>query len=125
MRYEDFLATVIEQGIEAAMASYESDPPKRRGSVAGFRACEGKTPAQLDRLLKDARLATASAYRDNVHVDEYWEMRCYEAEIQWVCNCVSAALANQDLPTIVTPTCRGAQKAAAILGTTKMTQEGL
>ena len=118
--YEDLLARVIDDGIVAASRDYARSPSKRRGAVAGFEACRGKSPDQLRQLLHDARLATRNAterhhplYRKRL--DAYWETRCYEAEIEWVCNVVSAALANQGLPTIVPPTARGVMAAAVVL----------
>jgi len=132
--YEDLLARVIDDGIVAASRDYARSPSKRRGAVAGFEACRGKSPDQLRQLLHDARLATRNAterhhplYRKRLdaywetrcyeaEIDAYWETRCYEAEIEWVCNVVSAALANQGLPTIVPPTARGVMAAAVVLG---------
>lgn len=114
MPYDEFLARLIDEGANAASASYAKDPPKRRGALAGFRACERKTPAQLAVLIEQARMATRDAYGGPI--DDYWETRCYEAEVEWICNCVSAALTNMGLPVIVTPTARGVMKAASILG---------
>lgn len=114
MRYEEFLRRVVDEGERAAAESYKDDPPKRRGAVAGFRACEGKSPAQLAKLLEEAGMARASAYHGPI--DDYWEARCYEAEVEWVCKCVSAALLNMGLPAIVPVTARAVIKAASILG---------
>ncbi len=54
-----------------------------------------------------------------VDCENYWYLCCFHAEIEWVCNVVSAALQNMQLEPIVTPTARGYLQAAAILGVTK------
>jgi hypothetical protein len=97
MLYSEFLQRVIETGIDGAQRSYANDPPKRRGAVAGFRACEGKSPRKLSVLLDEARQATRDAL--DLPIDEYWEIRCYEAEVAWVCTCVSVVLANEGKPS--------------------------
>ena len=114
MHYKDFLDRVIDEGIEAAGKSYVKDPAKFRGARAGFEACRDQMPHQLVETLKNARLATCSAFADEA--DDYWEIRCYEAEVEWVCNVVSAALMNHGLFPIATVTARGVVTAARILG---------
>jgi hypothetical protein len=112
--YLDFLTRVIDDGIAAATLDYKDDPDKLKGAVAGFEACRSKDPTALAQALADARTKTQDAYRDQA--ENYWETRCFEAEIEWTCNCVSAMLMNQGLTTIVPPTARGVMKAAEILG---------
>lgn len=112
--YSDFLTRVIDDGIAAATLDYNDKPNNLKGAVAGFEACRNKDPVVLAQILADARTKTHEAYRDGV--DNYWEIRCFEAEIEWTCNCVSAMLMNQGLTTIVPPTARGVMKAAEILG---------
>lgn len=114
MTYEKFLERVINDGIEAAKSDYANDKMKRQGSVAGFEACRGKTPAQLAELLAQAREATHLACLKRV--EGYWRVRCYEAEVEWVCNCVSAMAMNEGLETIIPPTARGVMKVAEIVG---------
>jgi len=114
MPYYEFLTSVIADGIAAAMADYKAQPDKLKGSVAGFEACKGKDPGTLLTVLHEARRRTHQAYADQA--ENYWEIRCFEAEVEWTCNCVSAMLSNEGLPTIVTPTARGVFKAAEILG---------
>ncbi len=108
--YQDLLARVIGDGIEAARVDYRPGP-ELDGSVAGFEACRGRTPEQLAALLQEARLEARRG-----QAGDYWFWRCRELEVEWVCNVVSAALLNQGLPVIVTPTARGVFKAAEILG---------
>lgn len=114
MEYETFLTKVIDDGIEAAKKSYASRPDKLRGALAGFESCRGKSPAELRSALDMAEKATQAARI--CRADNYWEVRCFEAEIEWVCNVVSAAMASQHAPTIVVPTARGLMKAADVLG---------
>lgn len=128
MEYDAFLERVIADGLAAAKRDYADRAEKLTGAIAGFEACRGKDMLELTRLLRSARdrtrelLAelrlddTVAVPRHNRPLLRYWEARCYEAEIEWVCNVVSAALHTQRLPTIVTPTARGMLKAADILG---------
>jgi len=121
MTYEVFLEQVISKGIDACCQSYKADPLKRSGAVAGFEACRGKTPEQLK-----LTLAAASEKREAARWDEnkrYWFFRCFEAEVEWVCNVVSAMLYNQGLPVIITPTYRGVIQAAAIVGVAHQPKE--
>lgn len=114
MDYAAFLTTVIDQGIAAASESYRNSPSKLAGAVDGFNACRGKLPPELAELLTEARKATAKAYHDKAA--DYWRIRCYESEIEWTCNVVSAMLMNQGLAVIIPPTARGVLKAATIIG---------
>ncbi len=124
MQHEAFLTRIIDDGVAAARRDYAGDLPrdvaKRMGALAGFEACRGKNPVQLVALLDQARQDTVSAMRtrmnDASQVNNYWRQRCYELEVEWVCNVVSSALWNQGQATIVTPTARGLLKAAEILG---------
>lgn len=118
MDYQQFLTRVIDDGIEAANRDYAHDDHKRHGAVEGFEACRGKSPRELSELLKTAASNTSLAIEDRV--DDYWRLRCYELEVGWVCNVVSASLMNQGLPTIVTPTARGVMKAASIVGVSQV-----
>jgi len=111
--YATFLERIINEGIEAAKESYKKDALKRDGAIEGFEACRGLEPKQLLELLGDARAMTQEAFNDQS--DDYWRIRCREAEIEWVCNVVSAMLHNQGIKPIVPPTARGMMKAASIL----------
>jgi hypothetical protein len=112
MEYEAFLTKVIDDGIEAAKKSYASRPDKSRGAVAGFEACRGKSPEELKSELESAGKATEMARI--CRASNYWEVRCYEAEVEWILNCVSAAMNNPKFS--VKPTVRGLMKAAEVLG---------
>lgn len=116
----DLLERVIDDGIDAARRDYgkPDDLLKLAGSLAGFHACRGRTPAQLAVLLSEARADTQAAYRagPDPAATRYWYWRCRELEVEWVCNVVSAVLMNEGLPTIVPPTARGVLKAADVVG---------
>lgn len=116
IEYNEFLKRIIDRGITAASESYKDDPPKRRGALAGFEASRDKTPEELRELLKEAMEASEQALRDELPIDEYWETRCRNLEIEWVCNCVSVVLHQNGLPTIVAPTYRAAMLVAEIVG---------
>ena len=115
-KYEDFLNRIISDGIAAARGSYkDSNPLKLEGAVAGFEACRNKSIDELRELLKQARTTRNKALARND--GSYWKYRCFEAEVEWVCNVVSAALWNEGrTDLIVEPTGRGLQQAAKILG---------
>lgn len=114
MKYSDFLTRIVDDGIKACRKSYENDTQKREGAVAGFNACRGRTIFELRQQLDLARKAADAAFA--VDRSNYWYLRCFHAEVEWVCNVVSAALQNQGEEPIVTPTVRGYMKAAEILG---------
>lgn len=119
MSYETFLARIVEDGKAGARRDYRPGD-KLDGSLAGFDHCAGKTPEQLAAVLVDARADASEAHR--AEAANYWYWRCREAEIEWVCNVVSAMLMNEGLPTIIPPTARGVTKAAEILGVAEPSQ---
>ena len=133
MTLDEVLSRIINDGIEAAKhdyapENYGGDRPTQRGllagSVAGFEACRGKTPDELKALLHDARQKSHDAMATVYHLDgkrkadlkAVWYAKGYEGEVEWVCNCVSAVLMNEGLPTIVPPTARGMMRVAEIVG---------
>ena len=116
MNYLDFLTRVIDDGIAAATADYKDAPNKLEGAVAGFEACRGKSPTELQKLFEVSNDRAHRAYVLEHDLNNYWRERCYALEVEWVCNVVSATLLNQGLPLIITPTARGYMKAAEILG---------
>lgn len=113
--YDYFLGRVIDDGIAAARKSYKDASNKLEGSIAGFEACRGKNPLQL-KILFDTTRGQAHVHEGNI--EDYWRARCYELEIEWVCNVLSAALHNEGRPPIAAhlPTARAMMKAAEILG---------
>lgn len=117
MDFFEFLTAVIEKGITAARRDYTrpDQEQKLNGSIAGFEACRGKNPLELKDLLDAAGISVSDAYRGDDKA-QYWWYRCYQAEVEWVCNVISAALYNQGLPVIITPTCRGMITASEIVG---------
>lgn len=114
MEYARFLTRVIDDGIAAAQKSYATDQPKLAGAIAAFESCRGKPPDALQAVLLYARGETARVVGGSL--SDYWRARVYEAEVEWVCNCVSAVLLGQGKPVLVPPTARGFLKAAQVLG---------
>jgi len=117
MEYNDFLKRVIDRGLAGARESYAASAHKLRGAIAGFEACRDKNPLQLTELLEAAQKATDLLKVEKMTPEQYWEARCYEAEIEWVCNCVSVSMINMGLKTvIVPPTARAVMLVSEILG---------
>lgn len=116
MDFDAFLTRVIDDGIAAALKDYAGDADKRNGAVAGFETCRGLDAEGLRTLLERAESTQAAAQR--IQHPRYWLFRCFAAEVEWVCNVVSAALVNegQSPLTSLLPTARGVRKAAEILG---------
>jgi hypothetical protein len=114
-KYEDFLARIISEGIAAARESYKNSPLKLEGAIAGFEACLNKSIDELRDVLEQAKRNRNQALARND--GSYWKYRCFESEVEWVCNVVSAALLNEgSKDLIVEPTGRGLMQAARILG---------
>jgi hypothetical protein len=117
MNYEAFLTRIIEDGIAAAKRDYTGAHQQVHllGSLAGFEACRNKQPHELCAILDEAQEAAEGARRQH-DVPMYWFKRCYQLEVRWVCNVVSAMLMNEGLPIIVPVSARGVLKAAEIIG---------
>lgn len=139
MDYDTFLHKLINVGIQAAREDYGGDegaelhgrqvrpaskenhrPDKLAGSIDGFEACRGKQPHEIAELMIEARKKLQEAFirvsEKEISDGEYWRVRCREAEIDWVANCVSVVLVNQGLPPIAPPTARAALTVARIVG---------
>jgi hypothetical protein len=118
MNYKEFLEKTINAGIQAAKADYPSADQKNKleGSIAGFEACRGKTPEELKEVFHESVSYANSAYKER-DSEKYWWFRCYQLEVEWVCNVISAVLYNEGKPPILSwlPTARGMMKAASIL----------
>lgn len=116
MNYLVFLDKVIDDGVAAARKDYAHDEDKREGAVAGFEACRSRMPEEILVILRGAAEATRRAMLDDD--PHYWRVRCFEAEIEWVANVVSAALVSQGCAPLAAhlPTARGMMKAAQVLG---------
>lgn len=119
MNYSEFLSRIIDDGIKAAEADYK-DELKLKGAKAGFEACRGLQPDQLVGLLKDSELHTR--VKRSECSDDYWYWRCFELEVEWVVNCLSAILVNEGkrplLPYL--PTARAMMKAVEVVGVTPL-----
>lgn len=120
MDYLVFLARVVDEGIAAASESYANSPNKLAGARAGFEACQGKTAGELRALYVTAnKVANERMYIEGPTAnDSYWYMRCFAAEVEWVCNVVSAAFYSLGVPPLLAhqPSARGMLQAAKILG---------
>ena len=99
MNYFDFLEMVIDDGIEAAKADYVKPEQKQKleGSIAGFNACRKKTPEELLKILRESERTAQQCTVISKREKEYWYYRCYQLEVEWTCNVVSAMLYNERL----------------------------
>lgn len=124
MTFENFVARVVDDGVRAATRDYvqERQAPLLEGSLAGFEACRGLEPGELARLLRAARIKSASAWRQDPE-ERLWR-RGYEAEVEWVCNVVSVLLVQAGLPAIVGPTGRAVTKALDVFKSMKGEERG-
>lgn len=112
----DILNAVIDDGTSEMRLVYTA--PRHRikleGGIAGFEACRGKEPAEIGRMLVDARERSRRARE--IQAADYWYHRYYEAEVEWVANVLSVALVYLGQQPIAEPTVRGHIKYAEILG---------
>jgi hypothetical protein len=117
MNLQIFIERIINDGIEAAKADYNKPEDKDRliGALEGFELCRGKNFDELGVILKKAMKDTSDAHAKRA--PDYWKIRCREAEIEWVCNTVSAIMLVNGSSVIIQPTCRGMMKANEIVGT--------
>lgn len=116
MNIGEALEEIIRQGIEAVKQDYEENTDQYNGSIAGFEACQNKSPEELLSLLNKSREDTQKAFRRYPITEGYWFIRCFELEVEWVCNVLSAILMNNNYPVIIMPTYRGVMQAAKIIG---------
>jgi hypothetical protein len=118
MNYGEFLGRIIDEGIKGAKKDYDGKSKtkrfKREGSIKGFEDCRGLSLAELSTLRIESARETQKAYREQA--DDYWYWRCRDAEIEWVCNVVSAAMEGSGMTGIVPVTARAVKMAASILG---------
>jgi hypothetical protein len=131
MNYREFLQKVIDDGVDAAKWDYRGPDQARKlaGSIAGFEACRRKVPIELAELYAEAQKkryeASLGLLSKKVTNDDYWAARCYELEVEWVCNVVSAMQKNEgQQQAILRPTARAVMKAAEILGVGKEKKDG-
>ena len=90
MIFNEVLSGVINDGLVGAVRDYADSPDKLKGATEGFEACRGKDINELQALLTIALGKTKEARKSEA--DNYWEVRCFEAEVEWVCNNMSAYL---------------------------------
>lgn len=118
MTYNEFLTRIIDEGIAAATADYTDPKDKERleGSIAGFNACRNQLPEQLVETWSEANKKCNDAFFEQR--ENYWWFRCFQLEVEWVCNVVSAMLVNEGQDPLLAwfPTANGVTKAASILG---------
>lgn len=129
MTVSELLEKVIERGISAAKRDYSpkggEDPEyllqkeeQLKGSIAGFEACRGKLGDDLLRVKDEASKATEEARSDAmagiIPKERYWYYRCFEAEVDWVINCISAAI-GINLSPLMAPTYRAQMTVLSIL----------
>lgn len=124
MTYDEFLTRIIDDGIAAARADYAKPEQVEwlEGSIAGFEACRGKNPLALRELLTAAMKNAGDARVHNAPPEDYWYLKCLALEVEWVANCVSALLVNQDGHPLAShlPTARAVMKAAEVIGVAPM-----
>ena len=113
MNWYEFLGKVVNAGENGAKADYSKPSDKMRldGSLKGFEECWGKSPAELEKLLGEARMRMVEAFTEDA--EDYWYWKCREAEIEWVCNVMGAAAGTEIAGVGVTA--RGMFKAAEIV----------
>lgn len=118
MTYNEFLDRIINDGIAAAKADYTKpeDVERLEGSIAGFEACRNLQPQELVDMFVTAGKYVTETFGDKQ--SKYWYFRCYQLEVEWVINVVSAILMNQGQSPLLAylPTSRGVMKAAEIVG---------
>jgi hypothetical protein len=113
MTFNEMLNNVINDGLAGAKRDYANSPDKLKGAVEGFEACRSKDIKELQALLILASSKTKEA--KIIEADNYWEIRCFEAEVEWVCNSMSAYLITLGQSLIVPVTARAALNVDKIL----------
>ena len=118
MNYNEFLTRVIDEGIEAAKTDYtnKSDKDYLEGSIAGFEACRNKNPEELIEVWNEANDKYENAFQKQKN--NYWWYRCFQLEVEWVINVISAMLVNEGQDSLLSwlPTACAMMKAASIIG---------
>ena len=119
MNLNEVINRIIDDGVVAAKRDYSNPrnpnhPQMQRGAVAGFEACRGLEPEQLLVLWNESRAESDHSRRNSA--TNYWEHCCFELEVEWVCNCVSAVLYHNGLPSLgpLWPTAKASLKVAEI-----------
>lgn len=113
MNFNETLNNVINDGLTGARRDYADSPDKLKGATEGFEACRGKDINELQALLTLASGKTKGARMSEAN--NYWEIRCFEAEVEWVCNNMSAYLVTLGQSPIVSVTARAVLNVDRIL----------
>lgn len=120
MEYLEFIEKVIERGIAGAIRDYTKPEQKDQleGSIAGFNACRGKQPGELQEVYNEAAEYSSPLNFIKEDANTLKWFQCYRMEVEWVLNCVSAVMANQGLPPLLSwlPTARAVMNVAEIVG---------
>lgn len=111
----EFLNTIIEDGIKEVMATYTRPDQKEKmdGSIAGFEACRDRSDEELLMLKGKAEETCRRAMLEKAN--DYWWHRCFELQVEWTLNVLSAAMYVHDMDVLVPVTARGMAKAMNIL----------
>lgn len=113
--YWGLLNATIDGGIEGARRDYSRPDQANQlaGSVDGFEACREKSAPEIVALwLRAGR--SADQEMESKDVTTYWYWRCFQLEVEWTLNVLSAALRTPLLGHL--PTARGVMRAAEIVG---------
>ncbi len=98
MTFGEFLSRVINDGLAEVRRVYSrpTDRHKLEGAIAGLELCRGLNPHGLATALQVVRRDMMSRLLLLGRAgDHYWRMRYREAQVEWVCNVVSALLQEQ------------------------------
>lgn len=117
MTYKQFLDIIIDDAITAAKETYKHDANKRDGAISGLTACRDRDPLELREVYQETKEYVDKFMFGHKEPKTYWWYRCYQSEVEWVCNVASAALKEfMNLEPILPnmPTIRGYLKAADI-----------
>ena len=107
IQYGEFLERLCRRSLEAAQESYKNDPPKLAGARNAYAAMRGKSAEELAGMLAAAKSRTYSerlkaqgvywSLPEGPSTCRFWIAR--ETEIEWICNCLGAVLAGQNVPS--------------------------
>ncbi len=119
MNLQEFINTIIDDGIEASKADYSKEDVKHLlcGSIEGFESCRHKTVEEILELYKTSLKERNDAYWIRDDVKDYWRVVSKNSEIEWTLNCISAILLNEGKEPLLShhPTARAVMKAFKVL----------
>ncbi len=115
MTYAEFVVWIVQDGVTAAQRDYAA--VRLAGALAGFDAVlDCDTPPELGALLAFARNKQIALLDEAPDDDARIFAQTFVAEVEWVCNCVSAFLLNEGSQPLIKPSSRGILKCAELLG---------